>query len=466
LVSLLLMAAPAGADVPPGFDLFETDPEQTVFSFREEATIPANFFAPGSAPFQGDVAFGGEPILTFQGHDVGDADTVVEREQLTVLAPPFPADATGPINLRLLSLVGMQPIEVQVGNATQLWEIGATESPTRPSTGEIRILQSSASGGQFDSRLTVFPLFTFTRLSDGETRVLDVGATPQAQNPTFVEKITLTSSATPWRPGCIPPALAVPGVNDGFCPGQTPGGRTTLNREEAPLAKHGVVPASRRLEHFSCYVISPSRKFKRRTVKLRDQFGRSRARVLKHGPLCAPARKRKEPYRNKRAHLQCYEVKRLKGTFLRRLVAVRNQFGSLRLRLLKPSGLCLPTVKTRPKVRKPKRLRKTERIDHFACYRVRQASRFRARTVVTRDQFGRTKTKVLKAVELCAPVAKNSGRVLHRVRHLVCYRVKRSTKVKIVKKRVHNQFGHALVKVLRPGPFCVPSLKRKLEEAG
>src|SRR4051812_27742032 len=187
---LIVLAAPAAADVPAGFDLFETDPEQTTFSFREEATIPANFFADGSAPFQGDVAFGGVPINRFMGRDVGDADTVVQRPQASLLAPPFLAQATGPIELRLLSLVGVQPIEVKVGDATQLWDVDAAQSPTRPSTGQIRIFQSSDGGGLFDTRLTVFPVFTFTRLSDGETRVLDVGAAPQAQDPAFVRKIT------------------------------------------------------------------------------------------------------------------------------------------------------------------------------------------------------------------------------------------------------------------------------------
>src|SRR3954469_1677838 len=111
LVALLVMVAPATADVPPGFDLFETDPEQTVFRFEDQATIPANFFDDGSAPFQGDVAFGGVPLNRFQGHDVGDADTVVQRPQASPLAPPFPDETTGPIELIDLSLVSMQPIE-------------------------------------------------------------------------------------------------------------------------------------------------------------------------------------------------------------------------------------------------------------------------------------------------------------------------------------------------------------------
>src|SRR5918999_3691267 len=83
----LAFATPASADVPPGFDLFETDPEATVFSFREEFTIPPNFFDQGSEPFQGDVNFGGVPLGTFMGNRTGDADTVVEREQLAAIAP-------------------------------------------------------------------------------------------------------------------------------------------------------------------------------------------------------------------------------------------------------------------------------------------------------------------------------------------------------------------------------------------
>ena len=48
-------SAQTGTSIPAGFDLFETDPEQTIFNFQGPAQIPANFFAPGSDPFAGNV---------------------------------------------------------------------------------------------------------------------------------------------------------------------------------------------------------------------------------------------------------------------------------------------------------------------------------------------------------------------------------------------------------------------------
>ena len=51
-VVLGITASSAGA-VEPGFDLFETDPAGTTFSFREEFTIPPSFFEQGSACVRG-----------------------------------------------------------------------------------------------------------------------------------------------------------------------------------------------------------------------------------------------------------------------------------------------------------------------------------------------------------------------------------------------------------------------------
>jgi hypothetical protein len=56
LAALLLgfAAAPAGAQIPPGFDLFETDPESTSFRFADKFEIPVDFFRmdfpPGTTP--------------------------------------------------------------------------------------------------------------------------------------------------------------------------------------------------------------------------------------------------------------------------------------------------------------------------------------------------------------------------------------------------------------------------------
>jgi hypothetical protein len=58
-LALAFAAAPASADIPPGFDLFETDPESTVFRFDHKFESPVDFFRtdlpPGTTPhFVGD----------------------------------------------------------------------------------------------------------------------------------------------------------------------------------------------------------------------------------------------------------------------------------------------------------------------------------------------------------------------------------------------------------------------------
>jgi hypothetical protein len=61
-------------------------------------------------------------------------------------------------------------------------------------------------------------------------------------------------------------------------------------------------------------------------------------------------------------------------------------------------------------------------------------------------------------VVLCAPASKNGARIEHPVRHLVCYRLRRSGfRNRTV--RVRNQFGTARVLVRAPRSICVPSVK-------
>ncbi|MDX6573630.1 MAG: hypothetical protein QOC86_2786, partial [Gaiellales bacterium] len=237
-LSALVAAGGANAQVTPvrkGFSLFQTDPSQNVFRFVGKSAIPAGFFNPGSQAFEGAVNLGGDPLVRFQGSDVGNADTVIER---TADAAPGADGAPGdpaPIELRALSLVGVAPIQVMTGNATQLWDVRATLSPSRPSTGTFRLTQSNSSGGSLDSQLTVYPVLTFTRLSDGAQKVLDVGALPDDQRPDD----PVVGQGTPWRAGCVAPALEVLSLNPGFCAGQLPAGGTTLTIEQSPGLQHG-----------------------------------------------------------------------------------------------------------------------------------------------------------------------------------------------------------------------------------
>jgi hypothetical protein len=399
------------------------------------------------------------PIRRYLGKLTGDADTVVQRKE-DANVPTVPSNS-GPVPIELvqLSLVGMAPIAVKVGSQTQVWDVRAGLSPSRPSTGAMSIHRTSDGGGTFDSQLRVYPRFTFTRLSDGATKVLDVGALPDGQRPDQ----PLVATGTPWRFGCIPPAFKSK-LNPAFCPGQRPSGRQKLAIEQSPQARHGVLPAQPLLEHLECYTV-PKSTLGTVNVNLKDQFGSRAAKVDRGGggELCNPVRKNSEPeVRNRHDHLRCYLTD--PATVVNRAVLLRNQFGPFSGRVLASTTLCVPSTKqevpTGPPPQPPKQ---TFVVDHFQCYKLQANGKYATRTLNLKDQFG-TRTVTVKAPSrLCAPVAKNGKPIKHRVRHLVCYR---PTPQAQVSKRVsvHNQFGGELFRTVTVGRVCVPTLKLPLPQ--
>jgi hypothetical protein len=62
-----------------------------------------------------------------------------------------------------LSLKSTDPIAVQVGTISELWDVEVEVSPSRPSTGEMLIAKYDENGGEFYSEFVVYPLFRFTR---------------------------------------------------------------------------------------------------------------------------------------------------------------------------------------------------------------------------------------------------------------------------------------------------------------
>jgi hypothetical protein len=450
---LLLPVGSAAATPPPGVDLFETDPGTTQLTFQNPGTaIPPGFFGPGSDPFTGQVNFGGVPLETFQGKSIGDADTVVQRQP----APPGAPAGAVPIELVELSLQSVEPITVTYagGQTPEPWSVTVSPSPSVRSQGVIFIDEA----GTFDSQFQVLPLLTFTRIADGQQRALDMGSLP----PEVRGALNFQQANAPWRNGCVLPALAVRGLNDGFCPGLTPGGEKKLTVEQALFASHGIYPAQPSLEHFHCYSLKRS-PFRRRAVALRDQFGARRAPVPRRGELCNPARKNGEPFVNRRAHLQCYGTA---GKPLNRLVAVQNQFGSQRLLVKSPRRLCLPSEKRRFRRAAPRAFPRIQTaVDHFQCYSVRDRSPLWAaspvRGVKLSDQFLGRGARIGKAFQLCAPVQKRwRGRVTplqHPVKHLVCYTINRRNVIRRV--QIRNQFERRAVLTRRSLSLCVPSNK-------
>jgi hypothetical protein len=154
-------AAPNSFPVAAGNDEFETAGDGTTFHNFAGSPIPANFFGTGS------LAYGGQVIL--QGVPLGpgsNVDTIIQRTQ----AVNGPGGST-PIAMTALSLKGTGPITVTYSNnTTEQWNVKVGLSDYKASGGTMTINFST-----FDSTLKVWPKFTFTRVSDGLTKVYDTG---------------------------------------------------------------------------------------------------------------------------------------------------------------------------------------------------------------------------------------------------------------------------------------------------
>ena len=93
--------------------------------------------------------------------------------------------------------------------------------------------------------------------------------------------------------------------------------------------------------------------FQSRQVKLVDQFESHRARAIAPTTLCNPVEKTikknrrttKTPIRNRLAHLVAYPIKPQRP-FKRRIVRITNQFGTQDLKVVKLESILLPTHKT------------------------------------------------------------------------------------------------------------------------
>ena len=173
LLCVLPARAVAGPTVLAGHDLFHTLPGAAQdFSLFP---IPADFFFPGSDPFNSVVNLEGQPLGTWGGFsDLGNADTIVERLSDAVPSGNPPPDQPAPmidIEIVALSLVSVAPITVTSGGADQFWDVFVQIDTTTlplftPSLGTMEITQTSALGGFYSSSLEVFPLFTFVEVGN------------------------------------------------------------------------------------------------------------------------------------------------------------------------------------------------------------------------------------------------------------------------------------------------------------
>jgi hypothetical protein len=154
--------------IPSGDDLWQTPPPTGFIKSHVDfsgAPLPADFFEPGSEPFDGLLILRGDPLVT-QGGSLGTGDTIVRR-----LADTQPLDVGGqdtvPIEIVALSLTSCQPIQVVTSGSPVEWDVAVHLSSAAPQTqGTMTVVRTHQDGGYFDSTLPVVPKLVFTR-SDG-----------------------------------------------------------------------------------------------------------------------------------------------------------------------------------------------------------------------------------------------------------------------------------------------------------
>ena len=150
--------------------MWETRPGDATFNFGggfECPPLPADFFGPGSDPFEGQVAFQGQPLPTIPSGILGSADTIVERLGDATL-PSCPSSDTVPIEIVALDLVSTEPITVTNsggGGAPSQWDVRmCLSSETSQPIGSKTIDKDCDEGGTFTATIPIIPKFIFTRV--------------------------------------------------------------------------------------------------------------------------------------------------------------------------------------------------------------------------------------------------------------------------------------------------------------
>jgi hypothetical protein len=230
-----------------------------------------------------------------------------------------------------------------------------------------------------------------------------------------------------------------------------------LLTQGAATGQEPTAPAG--LDHFKCYTGSQVG-FKQRTVKFKDQFGSGATRVIRQGTLCNPVSKNGGRVLHRTAHLNCYLTRDVNVKFTPLKADVTNQFGTTTVEVVRPEGLCVPSLKSKTRAAPPTTPNPEKAVDHFRCYVVTPVDV--SKSVKLKDQFGATATRTLRLVELCTPVSKNGGQVRRPKAHLVCYSIKDANAFASRNVRVRNQFGLATVQAVRPSTLCLPSFKKVL----
>ncbi len=151
IAGMLLASRAGGTTIARGFDHFQTQPGSLWDFFYNP--IPADFFGPGSEPFDGQVMLQGVPV-----NNGNTTDTLVERLE----GSDFPgAQATIPTEMVALNLVSVDPITVMfAGDHEELWEVMVMLDPSQLHIGQYMLTHPpTVPGGQVQQTDSFFDVF-------------------------------------------------------------------------------------------------------------------------------------------------------------------------------------------------------------------------------------------------------------------------------------------------------------------
>lgn len=145
--------------IPAGADLWHTTSGISFTSFSDNP-IPADFFCPGSKPFQGTFAMRGEPLATRPAGTLGQVDTIVRR--LDAASFDRNGEASTRIQVMALSLAGVDTFDAGCAR----YRVTASLAGDQPTT-EMKIVRTTPAGGYYVAPLELNVKLVFTPVSGG-----------------------------------------------------------------------------------------------------------------------------------------------------------------------------------------------------------------------------------------------------------------------------------------------------------
>jgi hypothetical protein len=234
---------------------------------------------------------------------------------------------------------------------------------------------------------------------------------------------------------------------------------------ESGQCRQSHIPVCVTPDHFQCYEIKPKAFVSITGVPVEDQFGQHSETIRLPHRLCAPADKNDEPPNDAFTHPDHLIGHRVSGPNVKVAnLEVTNQFGIIKLDIVKPDVLMVPTLKTLALPGPAGPPTDPNVPDHFQCYKAKRSKgspKFqKILGVKVKDQFGTVMLDLLKPVRLCAPANKRNEDPTapqHRF-HLLCYKTKNSA-FGTVQTFTNSQFGPAQPLLIHRRELCVPSTK-------